>query len=252
MSKTGILLHVYHLDCDGWERLVWGEPAHGNLGVGTKLLESLLTTIPNEEVKVVLYSGPSTKNGLSEGEYTYRFLLDRLDRMTEFPQLRTKYNELSPEAVKIFNERVSKITLGKEIENTYDEILHAADEFQAWGADRVIHIAAASHAPRCIQLQAAVREAGLIPAGQQWFTVSSDLSFAGRSARDTVVIEPPHRPDDPLIGFEPTIASVLRGYVALPPDDKKRFIRSSSTILKDILKAAQSGENLASESLRAT
>lgn len=212
MLKTGVLLHVYHLECEQWERLVWGEPSQDRLGVGTKLFELLLTESVDQEIATIMYSGPSGKDGLAEGEYTRQFLLERLDRLEEFPRFRSLLAHASDEQRAAFHRRVQRISSGELIKNTREEIQHAAAHFQAWGATRVVHIAAASHAPRCIQLQAVVREAGLIPPGQQWFTVTSDLSFAGRTASDTVVVEPPHRADDLLLHFDPMLAGLLKEY----------------------------------------
>ena len=201
MSKAGVLLHVYNLYSEDWERLVWGDPALDELGVGAKLFEYFLTEPANVQLSTIIYNGPSSKQGLSEGEYTLRFLQDRQRSIEDFPKLKHLYNNVSPDQREIFAKRVAEIEVGESIADTYDEIHHAAMHFERLGVKQIAHIAAATHAPRCIQLQTKVREDGFIPSDQLWCTIASDRPFAGRKASDVVVIEPPHRADDPLLHF---------------------------------------------------
>jgi len=232
--KTGILLHVYNLYSEDWERLVWGDPESDELGVGATLFEYLLTEPAETSMYTILYNGPSSKQGLSEGEYTLRYLRDKQDHITDFPKLRSLYNVASPKQRAIFAERVAAIRVGEPIADTYDEIYRAAVHFQRLGVTRVAHIAAATHAPRCIQLQTKVREDGFIPADQLWCTVASDRSFAGRKASDVVVVEPPHRADDPLLHYTPTLASLVRQYFGLTPKAKKQFIANIEADLQKL------------------
>lgn len=236
MKRLGILLHVYHLQSRDWEWLVWGDPAHNKLGVGTKLFELLLDQPDDVAVGCITFSGPSSKDGLSEGAYTKRFLQDHVDRLADFPCFRDRIKDLAPEAYALFKKRVDDIVLGDPITNTAAEIELGAAYFQSVRADTIVHIAAASHAPRCIQLQAVVRERGKIPAQQRWFTVASDTAFVGTSAADVVVVEPPHRGDDPLLDFKPMLATVLRPYYAeLSGEDQKRFIRMARSAMDELV-----------------
>jgi hypothetical protein len=224
VNKAGVLLHVYHLGSEDWERLVWGDPARNELGVGAKLLEYFLSVPPTTTVQTVLYNGPSQRDGVPEGEYTLRFLKRKVPELRHFPKLRTLYDALQPAEIEAFELRLREIRIGGSIADTYDEIRRAAAYFADRHIWQVVHIAAATHAPRCIQLQAKVRENGLLPAQQLWYTVASDRSFAGRTATDVVVVEPPHRADDPLLHHDPTLASLVRRHYSLTAEGKKRFI----------------------------
>lgn len=224
MSKAGVLLHVYNLYSEDWDRLVWGDPARDELGVGAKLFEYFLTEPVNVQVSTIIYNGPSSKQGLSEGEYTLRFLHDKQRNIRDFPKLKGLYDSASPEQREAFDKRVAEIKVGEPIADTYDEIHHAAACFENLGVKQIVHIAAATHAPRCIQLQTKVREDGFIPPEQLWCTIASDRPFAGRKASDVVVVEPPHRADDPLLHYSPTLASLVRRYFGLSPAGKKQFI----------------------------
>lgn len=224
MSKMGVLLHVYNLYSEDWERLVWGDPGRDELGVGAKLFEYLLTEPADVLVYTIIYNGPSSKLGMTEGEYTLQFLRDKQHAVADFPKLKSLYDRASSKQREAFAKRVAEIRVGEPIADTYDEIHHAAAYFQALGVKQIVHIAAATHAPRCIQLQTKVREDGFIPPEQLWSTIASDRPFAGRRANDVVVVEPPHRADDPLLHYSPTLASLVRRYYGLTPAGKKQFI----------------------------
>lgn len=241
MHKTGILLHVYNLGCKDWEQLVWGNVATDQLGSGTKLLELLLHEQITDEIMTILCDGPSHRNGLSEGAYTKAFLLGKIGELSQFPRLRAKLDAQTPDEALVFQHRLEAIQVVARIENTFDEVRQAAKIFEEFGAKKIIHIAAASHAPRCIQLQSVARERGLIPNSQQWFTVASDMPFAGRSAGDTVVIEPPHRADDPLVGHEPTLASVIKPYFSLTGDSQQQFIHAAEQAMAELRRSTISG-----------
>lgn len=234
MYRVGVLLHVYNLNCLDWEQLVWGNPERDELGAGAKLFEYMLTEPVSTELKVVLCNGPSSKNGLPEGEYTRKFLVDHLNELAAFPRIHKLLAQHSPAEHKTFLERVANIQIGEPIRNTYEEIVQSARLFHAYGANKVVHVAASSHAPRCIQLQSMAHEKGIIPREQQWFTVASDVPFAGTSARDTVVIEVPHRADDPLFGYQPTLAGIIKPYFSLSGDQQRRFILKAQAAMADI------------------
>lgn len=226
----GVLVHVYHLESKGWERLVWGDPTTDELGTLTKLAETLLLIPFDCTVHTVVYSGPSSKDGLTEGEYTKDYLVRRMDELDSFPRLKTLL-QASPQARRVLAERVHSLCTGPVITNTAAEVAHAAEYFAGQKATRIVQIAAASHAPRCIQNQAIARSEGRIPREQYWETVASDVCFAGTTASDVVVIEPVHRADDPMLTVKPGLAEVVLPYFALPAADKKRFISAVAASL---------------------
>lgn len=207
--KTGILLHTYYLEILGWEELVWGVPAKDKLGTLTKLADCLLDIPADEGVFAIIYDGPSSKDGVGEGHYTKRYLVDRIELLQEFPRLRQKIERLSSQEYEVFVERMRGLTVGHSIRNTKQEIADGAAYFAEADVHKVLEIAAATHAPRCIKEQAVARENGLLPIDQQWFMVASESCFAGGSAVDVLIREPAHRADDPLLGVHPSLADVL-------------------------------------------
>lgn len=231
MITTGVLLHVYHLDTANWEALVWGDPATDTLGTGTKFLECLLTEPFDQPLTSVIFSGPSQRAGRSEGAYTKQFLLERFDRLREFPRLRGRLDALTSEERHCFRERLENLVVGEQIANTLAEVRQAARFFAAAGVERVIHIAAATHAPRCLRDEASVRAEGNIPAIQRWHVVASDTCHAGNSPQDVMIIERPHRPDDPQWGMEQSLPDVLQQFYRLPFGRRQQFIREASELM---------------------
>jgi hypothetical protein len=229
------LLHVYHLETDDWDYLVWGDPAKDELGTATKFVECLLDIPMDEHTVSVLYSGPSVKDGLSEGAYTKKFIVDRLQSLADFPRLKQRLDKLSATEYDQFVERVQGLSVGPSIKNTAAELEHAASYFAREQVDRVMQIAAATHAPRCMRNQASARYYGLIDKKQPWFVVASDTNYAGAAPDDVVIAEPLHRKDNPLYGFHPAWAEVAAQYPRLSLENKKEVLRRMDAIMADAL-----------------
>ncbi|HEY5138550.1 MAG TPA: hypothetical protein VIJ25_04445, partial [Methylococcales bacterium] len=56
------------------------------------------------------------------------------------------------------------------------------------------------------------------------FVAASDICFAGATPEDVVVIEPPHRGDDPMRAVRPTLAHAIKPYFGYSTADKTRLI----------------------------
>lgn len=236
MTNVGILLHVYHLETNDWEKLVWGDPDKDELGTLTKFAECLLDIPASESVASIIYSGPSHKDGLTEGEYTRRYLFDRLDRLIEFPCLKRKIEALESEEYQQFMERLRGLHYGSVIKNTVEEVSYGAAYFKSLGVSRVIQVAAVSHAPRCLKAQALARQEKRIPREQQWYVVPSETYHAGTKLDDIVILEAPSRGDDPLKSARPYITDIMQGFFALAPEKKKRFIQELNEIMTRVTK----------------
>src|SRR5581483_6974399 len=101
MVRAGLFVHVYHLGANQWEKLVWGEPNKALLGSLPKLVQLLLTEAPCEPITdIIIFSGPSHKDGLTEGEYAKQYLLDHFSELSTFPQLKSLFEQQSVEQLK--------------------------------------------------------------------------------------------------------------------------------------------------------
>jgi hypothetical protein len=237
VTKIGILVHCRHLSTMAWEDLVSGIPERDELGDLATLTRVLLQLEPTERAEcVVIGRGPSWKDGLDEGHYTKRFLLDNFDRLHEFPTLRHLFARVGREQVMALRATMENIIVTHEIKNTVHEIETAAKLFTERGIEKVVQISAASHAPRCIKEQAVARARGTIPKDQLWHTVATDMPYHGTKPEDVCVIEPLHRRDQPMTFVHPGAAEVLAGYFSLPDEDKKAFI----TLVDDFMTSRKS------------
>lgn len=235
MIKTGVLVHVYYLEA-GWEALAWGDPAKAIMGTLPKLVQLLLVENDNEPITdIVMYTGPSRRNGLNEGEYGKKFLLDHFDQLPDFPQLKPLLEKVTDEQRQALRQKLEeRISTREQLINSADEVLNAANYFQTQGITKVFQIAAASHAPRCIQLQAIVRYNRQIPPEQFWFTIAADTTYRNTTPADVVVAEPPHRGDDPALGVHPSITDVLKQYYKLPYEARLPFLRAVESALDSL------------------
>lgn len=138
-----------------------------------------------------------------------------------FPRFKDR---LDDDTLDVLRSRLEQIYLTQRIERSIDEVVSAARIFEEQGVTRVYQVTAASHAPRCVQIQAAARAAGLIPKTQQWVLVADDRSYEGADPFSTLIMEPPHRGDDPMYGFQPSLPELLRDYqYGLSPEDKREL-----------------------------
>jgi hypothetical protein len=234
VARIGILLHVYNVEDPQWEYLAWGDPAQDRLG-SLPLLCRLLLTQPARyrNARIVIHNGLSQKDGLKEGTYSKRFLLDNLESLADFPRFKPLL-ESNPEKLHALKRQIEGIIIGADLVRTSDEISAAARTLRPPAIQEVIQIACASHAPRCLQLQAAARAQGQIPDNQLWLVMASDVFFSrSGSATDTVIFEEPHLGFDPMIEFRPTAPAVLRQYFKLPPPAKQQFLRDAHQFMQD-------------------
>lgn len=235
MKKIGILLHVYHLETTAWEEMVWGRPERDELGTGTKLVECLLNIPAHEEVVSIVYSGPSQKDGLTEGAYTKKFIVDGIPRLSEFPRLRQKLDALTVEERDLLAQRIRDMVVGPVIKNTAAELEQGSAFFRTQKADMVIQVAAATHAPRCLRDQVTARYEGLILKEQVWSVVASDVNYHGVTPHDVVIAEPIHRQDNPLFGYHPSWVAVTKRYPHLSLENKKILLSKMDEITSELL-----------------
>lgn len=234
MTKIGILVHVYNIEDPGWEYIAWGDPTRDKFGSLPLLCYALLTSSPGNQIdQVVIHNGPSKKDGLKEGEYTKQFLLDNLHRLVEFPRLAGLLNN-RPENLNLLKQQVENIIIGSDLLRTADEIMETASLFRSSAIQRIVQIACASHAPRCLQTQIGLRAEGKLSLDQLWSVLASDVFYAeNESSSDVVIFEKPHLPYDPMIHADLTAPDILGRYFALSPEDKKRFLVAAKEFIDD-------------------
>jgi hypothetical protein len=243
MVRTGALVHVRHPDTIHWEKLVWGVPEEDRVGDLVKLVELMLREAKTERIVVIVMgTTAATKNGILEGEYTKKFLLDHFDDLWQFKRIKKYLDKLSDKQVAALRKRLEDIVITPIVKNTLQEVQEASRIFRENDIHEVIQITAASHGPRCIQLQATARAEGHMPLDQQWYVTVSDMCFQDTLPNDTMIMEVPHRGDDPLTTFRPTLPQALKPfYYDLDIESKKKIILIIDKFMKEHSKKGAGG-----------
>lgn len=225
MARVGIMVHCRNLTTEAWEELVFGLPDRNQLGDHATLARVVLSLTPSEELACVVFGrGTSWRDGLNEGDYSKKFLLDNLDRLREFPVLAPLLARAGDGGLATFRRTMEAVLVTAEVRNTVEEIEAASAIFAEHRVEKVVQIAAASHAARCVKEQAVARARGRIDAGQMWYAVATDMPYYGTGPEDVVVVEPLHRCDQPMTYARPGLAEAIAPYFRLPDEDKKEFI----------------------------
>lgn len=235
-------MHVHHLQTAGWQQLLWGEPERGLFGSLPTLLWLLLTRPATEQVDtIVIGCGPSQRDGLSEGAYTKRCIVEYARIARQFDRLRPLLDALEPSQAARLQLQLENIIITPQVRNTREEIAAATAIFAKQGILTVYEISSASHAPRCIQTVAIQRAAGVVPSSQLWLTVPTEICFAGSEPADTIVVEPPHRGDDPQASGLHTMSQALKPSVYMPADVQQELIEQVYRFTHANIKYADQG-----------
>lgn len=216
MNRVGILVYGrdIRMDTEQWEKLVWGQPPY-KLGS----LPMLVLTILNEGIDnirlILLGSGVARKDNMTIAQYTKRYLINMYAKLKEF-DLISCHPDFQLRNADLFM-LLKKIQCVNESANTQEETINAAAIFTASGVQKVVQISCGSHIARCIMARLIAKEDGYIPAGQIWTALPDDM-LVSNSARDVVIVEPPHRVDDPMLNTSPQLHQLLPRFFRLPAE----------------------------------
>lgn len=214
---TAVLIHGCHLQAEGWEDIVWGDPANGRLG---RVPYGLLKAMEANAKMIIFGTGASEKDGLKEGMYTYRYAMERLPeffRSAGVPHERWY-------VTKSWINSVTKLELTSQ--NTREEVLAAARMAKEAGIERLILVSSPEHIMRCHQAALSVlgAERGLSFFLDELYATASHTHFKDATVDDVVIIEPPHRGDMVHVPFHRTVkrifATLRKPQVALKLNDE--------------------------------
>ncbi len=229
LRKTGVLVHGYNLNAEGWESVAWGEPPDRAGRVPMGVFVALC-----EQAEVMVFgSGASRKNHLLESEATARLLRERFDELAAFSIFEDYLPGLArPDSPGRYREQIeSVLCLDTTSQNTREEIAHAGQVFLDQGVERVILVSSPTHLPRCLRDACAVfeehRELSRLSHGL--YAVPSITGYAGHAAADVAIFEPPHRPDR----SGPDISGVVARIHDIPESGRERFVRRLDDLLAE-------------------
>jgi len=232
----GILVHGRHVQAIGWEQLVWGEPPEKLGSVPAMVYEVLEALLAGEDVRAVVFgTGASEKDGLKESEYTKRFLVAHLSELGQFRMIREHPCFRAPSDQARLGEILRAVICETKSQNTLQEVENAAAIFAAQDVTRVLQIACGSHLPRCIVNQLQVREAGKIPQKQRWYGVADDMTFGGVPiGKSVVILEAPHRGDDPMVHVAMKPHEVIPGLFGLTVPERVFALSLLKSIIEGV------------------
>ncbi|MEK7101814.1 MAG: ElyC/SanA/YdcF family protein [Patescibacteria group bacterium] len=185
--KTAVLIHGCHLQAEGWENIIWGNPEKGILGrVPKGIFEALKW---NSDI-MIFSTGASEKNGVKEGKYIFQYALQRLEEMIS----------LIPDPtmdLRAFVQERARLELSSQ--NTREEVLASARLAHAEGIERLVLVSSPSHILRAHKdaISALGSDPELRYLLRNLYATASDTCFQGTTVEDVVIIEPPHRGDRP-------------------------------------------------------
>lgn len=224
MANTGILVHGAHLEADAWDDIVWGEAPH-RMG---RLPHAVLMAWQERASVVIIGGGGSQRNGLTEGEYTLRYLWKRWAELQSFEAL--AHAPLAE--LKQMMERVILVD-GSSV-NTEQEIDHALRAFSSRGVSRAILISSPTHLPRSVALASKLMSNDAsMPFHGTVMASPSATCYSNTTAADVVVVEPPHRGDrDKSLDLVP-LHQLVRRSLKVADQDKLDFLEAFQELLEE-------------------
>ncbi len=238
--KTGIFVcgRDINLPLPEWERLMWGEPPNkmGSLPMAVKITSDEELIKPDTVSLLVLGNGciPG-KNNPDEIGFTKRYFFKHAQRLMEFEELRNRKHGRPGRTqydCTIFYGENDVAEVGRIVNNTAEEIVEATRLFSEAGITRIFMVSCGSQIARAMMAQIAAKEHGEISAGQQWFFVADDMFYSDTTATDVVVIEPPHRTDDPMFRTPLKTHEVMKRFFQIPWDKRVKLLKQFDTTLK--------------------
>ncbi len=229
MSKTVVLCHGRHVETMGWETLVWGEEDR----IGTAPLALHLAM--EKGAQLVFGTGASEKDGLKECAFTRKFLQGRVSRLKEFHEFEDYCGIDSFEMYEMFGQRMLDIAhLDFESTDTVTEVKNAVAYAKSLGATELIQVTSPFHAARCMSISARLLEDGYDFGGVVPMVVSAKSSTSTCQAATTVILEHPHRGDDPMVASPVMPHQVFSRMFRLPPPARMQFFADASDRLKEL------------------
>ncbi len=181
MPKKFVLVHGCHLDVPNWEAVIWGDPMNGIYG---RVPTALRICDGGGDMVLQIGAGGSAFEGLSEGEWTLKYLQAHLEEVRHLLHSSAAFWETYLR---------NSIFLETEASNTPAEILAAFTYCIHAGIQEVVLVSSPEHIMRCLRDALQLREEHDVFQHIRVCAQASDVSVAGTNASDVVIIEPPHK-----------------------------------------------------------
>ncbi len=216
MANIGILVHGRNVHAEEWETLMMGNPPE-KLGSLTRLVLEILNRGPENVGLIVFGTGASERDEIKEAFCMRNYLVENFDCIEEFSAIKDHPRMQTEQDIRQLTNSIKNIYCETFSKNTAEEIKNAAALFEKKGCTEIYQISCGSHMARCTQEMLKARDRGDIPTHQRWYSAPDDMAYANSEIGDVVVLEPPHRSDDPMLKADVRMTTVVRGLFGLTP-----------------------------------
>jgi len=231
--KTGIFVcgRDINLPLPEWKRLMWGEPPDkmGSLPMAIKI--ALDEGLENIRLIILGNGCIPRKNQPSKIGFTRRYFLEELGDLDV-----KGFDGLKGYDIASFRSNITSIIglmeIDRIVENTAEEITRAAQVFEETNVKKVFMVSCGSQIARATMAFLQLREAGDILKNQQWFFVADDMTYYGTTAANVVVVEPPHRTDDPSLHAPIKMHEVMKRFFRIPWGKRVELLQQFDATLK--------------------
>lgn len=179
--KTGILVHGYNLNAENWMDVAWGRPLD-QLG---RVPRAVLLAAQMDVDIMVFGTGASQRDGVKEGEWTIRYLMDHFEKLSDF-------SCFSSIDLASLQSEIAGVALA-ELGSTNTDTESAADGkiFCERGMECILVVSSPDHIFRCHKLMyVALTGLGTMRLRRNLFAVGSDVSYRqGRLVEDVKIDE---------------------------------------------------------------
>ncbi len=188
-KKTAVLISGQHLQAEGWDEVMWGDPSVGREG---RIARGLIEALRWDAEMIGFGTGASERDGKKEADIIYEYAQEHISTLPAFSDLEDPSGWLAERAV------IDRVT-----QNTREEVKAAAEIAISRGIERIVLVSSPTHIFRAHQsaLSLFSSDERFGNLAHELYAVSSDVPYAGATVDDVVIIEPPHRGDLPRILF---------------------------------------------------
>lgn len=183
--RTAVIIAGRHLDARGWEEIVWGDVEGRRLG---QIPHAIKLAWDMESELIIWGTGASSRDGILEADYMYQRFVDGCAELADLLNEHPDDIRDTIESTSIFNTRAK---------NTVEEMEYAFEMCLQHDISYVYITSAATHIARCHQVALTLRAENAEYRQFEIFASASDTNYADATARDVVIVEPPHRGDMP-------------------------------------------------------
>lgn len=206
MRKHAVLIHGCHLQTDGWEHVVWGDPSAQQMG---RIPKGVMFARAVNADLIFWGTGASERNGRKESERTFQAALNHQKQLSNLCG-GDDHRDANENTFLTWLYGVSHIDL--DTQNTDQEIGACAEMCLEKGVTQLTLVSSPFHIMRChaTALKIFASDTRFTQLRQGLVACASDTNPTGIDASDVVIIEPPHRGDTPKVAFHETAREIFK------------------------------------------